>query len=546
MRAFIRRYGDRLLPHDTGRVVIIGDRSSDDTVAAWEQVAPGRVEVVHLVRGEPSARVDAETATSREVTSARAASRVCESWSQIVVLVDATESTASERVELWEWLFFHVADQGHYVGSSSEPEPAWVTSLELTGMKHKSDRELSELRASLGRERFSSDGFIAMPKTSGHLFKVREDRADPLLASRLDGVAVETIGHLPEGTTESSLRVVQHGLEQSLPPTRFSYPAADIRWISGTVTMGDSMLALRGSTIFPSSFRHPWVDNVTNESLRNINWEFALAGLREPSVPLTGTYFDLTPSIPGHFGHIMTESVAKLWGWQAAKKRIPDLRAFCRVPEGDYVPSVEKALFTAHGIAESDIEFGCRDVVVDGFVSSTLLWQNNSPYLFHPHIRETWAGLRSALAPTSEGAPERLFVSRRLSETNRLCRNSDAVEAVFEAHGFTIVHPETMPFLEQAQTFASARVVAGFAGSGMFNVLFSERVENLIVLSHDSYRARNELLYAMSVAENLDYFWSAADRRHPGRFSTDAFHSAWEFDFPRLGGELTDLLAGLE
>lgn len=550
-QSFLRRHRARILADAGGQVVIVADDTSEAAIAEWRRAAPGRIQVIVLDSKREASPADAEAESGPEgdlvAADIREASRLCKRFGQIDVLVDATGGTSGQRVVLWEWLFFHVRAGGYYIAAGDTDEPAWVTSIDLNGITHKSERELTELRLSLAQDRLLTDGLVVFHKSIQHLFKVHEEQADDLLPLRAPDLQVESLGHLPGGSRASSVAVFQHGDRQTLPSTEIRYSSAEIRHYRGRIHLADDMLTLAGTSVLPPSFRHPWVDNLKNESLRNINWEFAVYPKETAATEaLAGDFYDLNPSIPGHFGHILTESVAKLWGWSEAKRRLPDLKAICRIPSHDYDPTVETALFTAHGIAESDIHFETRDVLVESLVSSTLLWQNNSPYQYHPHIETTWAGLRSALTSTAPEGPELLFVSRRYSEENRLCRNADAVERLFEEHGFTIVHPEKLSFAEQAATFASARVVAGFAGSGMFNILFSARLEKLIVLSQDSYSARNEFLYATSLAREIHYFWSKADRRHPGRFSVEAFHSPWEFDFQRDGADLTALLETVE
>ncbi len=85
--------------------------------------------------------------------------------------------------------------------------------------------------------------------------------------------------------------------------------------------------------------------------------------------------------------------------------------------------------------------------------------------------------------------------------------------------------------------------MAGFAGTGMFNLAYSHRVEQVIVLSQESYDARNEHLFAAVHGAAIDYFFSPAEITHPeGGWSYEAFQSPWSFDFDRLGPAFAALL----
>ena len=46
----------------------------------------------------------------------------------------------------------------------------------------------------------------------------------------------------------------------------------------------------------------------------------------------------------------MTEVVSRLWGWDEAKRRNPELKVVFR-PRPDKDPGTERALFSAYGLA---------------------------------------------------------------------------------------------------------------------------------------------------------------------------------------------------
>jgi capsular polysaccharide biosynthesis protein len=169
-----------------------------------------------------------------------------------------------------------------------------------------------------------------------------------------------------------------------------------------------------------------------------------------------------------------------------------------------------------------------------------------TPHFVHPGLRDVWARLRAGLPPGNAPKADRLFVSRRPGLGNRQCRNVADVEQVFADQGFTVVYPEELPLADQASLFAHATVVAGFAGSALYNLVFAERVQHLVVLAHEAYTARYEHLFASVLGCAADYFWSTPDIPHPPRrWSADAYYSAWEFDFDRNGADLRAVLERL-
>ena len=241
--------------------------------------------------------------------------------------------------------------------------------------------------------------------------------------------------------------------------------------------------------------------------------------------------------------------VSRLWGWDEAKRAEPDLKAvFHLKPQSRRDPALERTLFTAYGISADDLTWVNEPVWVNSVVSASPMWHNAAPHYVHPGIVETWDRLQHGLTAGLEPGPtpERIFVSRGKDVKHRSCRNAEDVEAFFRARGFAVVYPERLPLAQQAAMFSAARVVAGFGGSAMFNLMFAQRLEGVILLSHEAYTARNEHLFTALKGGQVHYFWSRPDVEHPADgWSDEAFFADWEFDFERNSAELGDVIAQL-
>jgi capsular polysaccharide biosynthesis protein len=188
-------------------------------------------------------------------------------------------------------------------------------------------------------------------------------------------------------------------------------------------------------------------------------------------------------------------------------------------------------------------------VEVGSVSSATPMWHNAEPHYVHPGIAEVWERIGVGLARHESDIPtsERIFVSRSAAtaRNSRMCRNLDKVERRFAARGYTVVYPERHSLPDQARLFREARVVAGFGGSAMFNVMHTRRLEGLVVLNSSSYFARNEHLFAAVKGGESHYFWSPPDRVLANPQSMRALRLSWKFDFRRLGDELDLVLARL-
>ncbi len=162
----------------------------------------------------------------------------------------------------------------------------------------------------------------------------------------------------------------------------------------------------------------------------------------------------------------------------------------------------------------------------------------SNPHYVHPGIAETWDRVGDALErqATPGERPRRLFCTRHDSEV-RPCRNTGEVEALFAAHGFTVVHPAEHSLPEQVALFRSAEVVAGFAGSGLFQLCFAREPKRVITLGSTRYSARNEYLIAAVRGHTIEAVRSRPEEDH--------YHSGFTVDFAREGHHLEAVLASL-
>jgi capsular polysaccharide biosynthesis protein len=252
---------------------------------------------------------------------------------------------------------------------------------------------------------------------------------------------------------------------------------------------------------------------------------------------LEGDYYFLDCVFSGHFGHLLTEVVCRLWGWDAARKELPDLKAlFHTNPRRQRHGALERKIFAAYGVPEVDLVATDRPVRLRSVVGASPMWHNAQPFSVHPDIEEVWARLTSGLldgGPPSEH--ERIFVSRGIDLNRRRCRNQSEVERFFADRGFHVFYPERLPLNEQVALFAGARVVAGFAGSAMFNMMHCRRLEKAMIISHNGYAARNEHLFTSVLGGELHYFWQDSDMPLNGK---RVRRSSYAFDFEKYGADL--------
>lgn len=509
-------------------VVLIAGYRTRETLATWRNAFQFRLHVITPHDVIPVI----DGIASFAATSTEAMEEYIASIGPVAAVIDEEAEDLPIRLERFQRFFWHVSSGGFYITPITTISSAWDAGRQALSAKKLSDDEVAELDRSAGLT-LDDDGYSVTVKNRDHLAKVRDEDAMTVLPGRLGANNVRLMGSRGSGKGPKSLHFESHGARRRmrLPAPQMKYPELTLKDFHGPTQLRDAMLAVNGSTVLPSSFKHPW--RAWNDNLVNYNDRVATLTTDDHRADyLAGEYYDLTCAVPGHFGHVMTESLAKLWGWREAKRQIPGLKAFYRMPSADHEPTFEKALFTAAGIDERDLHWEHRDVTVDRFVSASQAWQNGGWHFVHPVIVDTWKELRKNLVEDDETSPRKIFVSRQRGAENRAVRNLAEVEQYFEDRGFAVIYPEELSTRGQATVFGNARVIAGLAGSGMFNMLFAEHLEKVILLSHDSYTARNEHIYASLLADEFHYFWSPADQEQgKSGFDLEAFHSSWEFDF---------------
>jgi capsular polysaccharide biosynthesis protein len=302
--------------------------------------------------------------------------------------------------------------------------------------------------------------------------------------------------------------------------------------------------------VLPDSFHHHLARQINHPRLERVDASTARIRPRfQPSRVLDGHYYQLDSTFTGHFGHVMTEVVSRLWGWDAAHARHSDLRAIMfRRAHKRFRPDFELRLFRAFGIDEEQVVWVDEPVLVRSVVSATPMWHNADPLYVHPDLVSTWQRLTEGLlrdAPDTDVA-ERIFVSRTATYSDRLCRNLSAVEDLFAGHGYRVVYPEEHSLAEQALIFSRATHVAGLGGSAMCNLMHCTRLRSVVILNHSGYTARNEHLFTSLTGGQVHYFWSPPDVPIPSSgWSPEIFKSSWAFDFDQHGAALEKLLGSL-
>lgn len=557
--AFSARYRSLLPTTKSRRVVILGDFESRALVTRLlDDFADDDVHVMSL-NSLPEWELEARGVGHQPVERPSQVVWHLRLLGPIDILIDCLPADEDGQLAMWDKTFLHLRHRGVYALSTRSLDAAARASI----VRRWTDGQLAKprIREDAGSSRTNEldhaiqgvaidNDWLMVLKGGHHYLKVREADATRVLNARSGDGTVTILARHPGGVLESTAPIISHtaAVPVNNLESRLEYPPSAIRAYTGPVGIGAKCLAFKERALLPESFRHPFGPNPKNAGTANIDADFARMQRRlVPKEHLPGTYFHLDSSNSGHFGHVMTEVLSRLWGWDEAKAANPDLKALFRIRYPDERdPVLEKRIFSAYGIPEEDIVWADRPVWVDGLVGATPLWHNHAPFHANPRIADTWDRIRSALILPDLDVPEKILVTRPPNTKNRDCRNIGAVEELFAEYGFTILRPETLDLTEQATIFARAKVIAGFGGSGLFNLMYAQQAEKLIFLNQEAYTARNEHLYSLVLDCETHYFWSTPEIPHPeGRWTEEAYFSPWSFDFERNEAELRATLSDL-
>ncbi|HET9872728.1 MAG TPA: glycosyltransferase 61 family protein [Propionibacteriaceae bacterium] len=525
----------RLRAKEPKRLALFVDHPGSPLVALTGQrwgrrsrvVVLSTAEEAHMTLNSQSMRADRDV-----LVPARRSHAVLTAYGPFDAIIDATSSNDEAKHARLKDTFFHLRRNGSYLLQIRRPEDG------ITCGDDNFAEAVSSAAVDNNGVHLLTNGRPALPK-------LRYAELDDLLEMRPDIGAFLT--RLPELSFPSACDVTANidRLNRRLLPT-ITVPSLGLRVYYDSICAPHQVLVARRA-VLPDTYRHYTQPKLRNHCLRDVDDRFArYRRSLKPQQILDGEYFYLGSEHPQHFGHVMTEQLSRLWAWDEVKRRYPNARALVSLKKDrTELTMFELAIFQAAGVAPQDLFPVKTAVRVEKLLAAAPMFVN--PAYAHPDLTKVWRRVGDALlaaAPLRQ-YPERIFVARGGTYPNRTCLNGGEVEQVFERSGYVVIYPEDYGLAEQAMMFDRARVVAGYAGSGLFNLIFSRSAKDVVLLTARTYAAPNEYLIASVLGHPLHLIWcEPAQARSAGQART-RFQSDFVFDFERDGGYLSSLLRRL-
>jgi capsular polysaccharide biosynthesis protein len=375
------------------------------------------------------------------------------------------------------------------------------------------------------------------------LVKIREDAANTLLIGD-DRTRHRLLGVIPAGDAPDPPRYREGPEPRTTVAAPIGRATLSLRDYRGVVVAAPQIV-VDGRVLLPDTYRHNQAPVLWHKALADVAPGFAVPRTQiPPDLPLLeGTFVHLDDEARGHFGHLLTETLSRMWSWERALDLDPDARVVVGANRArPDIAEWEYAFYEACGIPRDRIVLvGIgRPVRVERLISGTPMW--SQPHYVHPRIRETWRRVGDALALTASVRsdwPRRIFASRRIAK--RGCLNGEQLEAEFTRTGFEVVYPEDHPLGDQVALFRNAEVIAGYGGSGMFQSLFVPEPRHLIQVVSEAYSPRNEYLISAVLGHRLDAVVCRAEEFHKRK----KMHAPFRYDPEREGPFLRELLESL-
>ena len=462
------------------------------------------------------------------------------------VIVDPS-TDRPDPAELYRSVFFHLRRGGQLATlnprpARAEPHGLWPLLTQLIALRDghtdlsPPDADEAALAQATGRV-VVGENYVLVKNRTESCAKLRESEIASVISLTGDRIG-KVLDELGEESFRPSSLIRDHRQETTIRDQEpIKVPRLALREYYDVVCLRGQVV-LKDNLLLPETYRHYLYPRLINHVTTEIAPMFAqVRGESSQPTHLPGSYFHFDSEWPGHYGHVLTEQMSRLWAWDAAKAQYPELKVLLgKRPGAAGIQPFERAILESSGVPSDDIVLVDRPVRVERLLAATPML--SMPQYVSPRIKPIWNKVGQAVGSeaSAETLPKRFFCGR--NKKTRLCHNSDAVEQMFADFGFAILYPEDLPFASQVALFQQADVVAGYAGSALFTLCFCAHPKRVIMVSPDSYPANNEFLIAAVLGHEIDVFWSRGDE-------ISSLTAHYTFDFEREGRHLRSVLGNL-
>ena len=164
------------------------------------------------------------------------------------------------------------------------------------------------------------------------------------------------------------------------------------------------------------------------------------------------------------------------------------LRTAELAPDANYL-SFSEGLTNRHQLVARHLGLNLMPVpLVVAMDEQVLPGRSSDSWFVHPEDARRLHDLGAQLTDSHPGTGERVYVSRRLS--SRSLADEQQLEQLLQEGGFTVLHLETMDWLDQIRAFRGARTVVAPHGAGLSNLVFAAPGVRVVELAYGHHYNR--------------------------------------------------------
>ena len=483
---------------------------------------------------------------------------------QPTLIVDDARDRSFQRFGVFRKVFLSLADGGAFVSCNFGDEigaatragerdttAQWLSAFDAPDKSVEATAWASVAKKATGQVTYAGSHVIVR-KRGAHLMKIAnlihrpdgENRVERCVSRRSGEGSVTRLRSIPARTWEVRSDFETNDPGWAAPRLRSPLNVRElVARAYRNVTVAPRQVVTSSNLLLPESSMQPLVRPMRNYSLTDAGPDYTIdPGIDHPATPLEGTFFYLDNEFPGHYGHVTSQDLTRLWAWEDALELDADCRLLLSAPKGQRdIHDYQYRLLESYGIRRDQVVVFDRPQRVERLVIASLALQNH--YFASPVCKDIWSRVREGILDDSRiDLPRRVFVGRN-GGLRRRCLNNTEVETRFKEHGFQVVYPEQLDISDQIRMFSEAEAVAGYAGSGMFTMAYSKNHPTWIVLGSRAYTANTEYMIAGLYDDPIRYMLCEPEIKQPaGGWSADAYFSDFSFDFGRDGDQLDSIL----
>ncbi len=197
-----------------------------------------------------------------------------------------------------------------------------------------------------------------------------------------------------------------------------------------------------------------------------------------PELQVNDPIYYVDTEHPDIYGHFLIEVLPDLWAYHLLG--VNNLKVATSVKMNkDYIQMLDSI-----GIKSEDIIHIDRPIRAKLLYVPSVMIQRRR--FVDPTGRDIFQRVKSLANLSKQIDTRRIYVSRSRAQGRGL-KNEIIIEKIFEDFGFTIIHPQDLPMIDQIKIFRDAKMIAGTGGSAMHNAIYSGNDAKILILATENW-----------------------------------------------------------